>query len=151
MTSQDREPAISDNIPFVTRALDEIAKHLALRRPKVFLGFSQGTAMAYRTAFLSVHQCDGLIALAGDAPSQEANTSVQAASALAIPRVLIGRGVNDTWCDESKLEIDVARLTGMGSRVETCVFDGLHEWTDAFRSAAADFLRELLGTCHDKT
>ncbi len=151
MTSQDRDLAISDNIAYVTRAIDEVGRHLALRRPTVFLGFSQGTAMAYRTAFLSIHGCDGLIALGGDTPSEVQTASVQTASAPTIPRVLIGRGASDTWYDESKLDIDVARLTGIGTTVETCVFDGGHEWTDAFRRAAADFLRELLGTYHDKT
>ena len=151
MTSQDRDLAISDNIAYVTRAIDEVGRHLALRRPTVFLGFSQGTAMAYRTAFLSGHACDGLIALGGDAPSEVETAFVETTSATAIPRVLIGRGIKDTWYDDSKLETDVARLTGMGSRVETYVFEGGHQWTDEFRTAAADFLRELWGPSQDTT
>ena len=151
MTSQDRDLAISDNIAYVTRAIDEIRKHLSLTDPTVFLGFSQGTAMAYRAAWFSNQKCDGLIALAGDAPSDEETASVRAVSAQAIPRVLIGRGVNDTWYDEDKLGHDLAQLERMGSIVETCVFEGGHEWTDAFRSAAADFLRELRGPSQDKT
>ncbi len=144
----------------MTRAIDEIKEHLALEQPSepsesaeavapfaptVFLGFSQGTAMAYRAAWFSNRKCDGLIALAGDAPSEVEDAS-RAESVQTIPRVLIGRGVNDTWYDGHKLERDVARVTAMGSSVETCVFDGGHEWTDVFRSAASVFLKNLAGS-----
>ncbi len=150
MTSQDRDLAISDNVAYVTRAIDEIRKHLGLgvlTGPTVLLGFSQGTAMAYRTAWCSPYfsdlRCDGLIALAGDAPSaidSESKAASKAESTRPLARVLIGRGTNDTWYDEQKLESDVDRLTKMGSTVETCIFEGGHEWTDEFRTAAGVFL-----------
>ena len=151
MTSQDRDLAISDNIGYVTRAIDEIRKRLSLMAPTVFLGFSQGTAMAYRAAWFSNRKCDGLIALAGDAPSDEETASALATPAQAIPRVLIGRGVTDTWYDEDKLGHDVAQLERMGSIVETCVFEGGHEWTDEFRTVTRVFLDELSAPSQGKT
>jgi hypothetical protein len=58
-------------------------------------------------------------------------------------RVLIGRGRDDDWYDQSKLESDLARLEQMGWDVETYVFDGGHEWTPEFCAACRDFLRGL--------
>src|SRR5947207_4557831 len=61
MTSQDRERAIRDNIDYV-RSI--VAEFPAPRR-LVFLGFSQGVAMAYRAA--SIHpNTSAIIALAGE-------------------------------------------------------------------------------------
>lgn len=138
MTRQDRDLAIADNIAYVTQTVDEVNEQLDCSSPTVFVGFSQGTAMAYRAACLSTLTCDGLIALAGDVPSD-----VEIVAARKIPSVLIGRGTNDAWYDEPKLENDIARLTRMGSTVETCIFDGGHEWTDAFRTACGLFLERL--------
>ena len=139
MTSQDRDLAISDNITYVTTAIEQVRMHVDHRPPTAFIGFSQGTAMAYRAACSPNLQCDGLIALAGDVPAD-----VEEPSTEPIPRVLIGRGKNDTWYDDPKLETDIARLTRMGSVVETCVFDGGHEWTDSFRAAAGVFLASII-------
>lgn len=138
MTKQDRELAIEDNIRYVGRTLEEIKSRFDVAGPVVFLGFSQGTAMAYRAAGFAGHECTGLIALAGDMPPE-----LTSADARAIPRVLIGLGTRDTLYNVSKLESDVARLEGRGTVVETCVFEGGHEWTAEFRAAARDFLRSL--------
>src|SRR3954453_16521180 len=46
MTGQDREQAIADNIEYVRRVVDQLGVYEKL----VFLGFSQGAAMAYRAA-----------------------------------------------------------------------------------------------------
>lgn len=136
MTKQDRELAIQDNVKYVGRALRAARAELEVERPTVFLGFSQGTAMAYRAAGFAGHACDGLIALAGDMPPELA-----AEDARPIPKVLIGLGTEDTWYDRSKLESDLARLQAKGTSVETCIFDGGHEWTAEFRRAARDFLQ----------
>ena len=138
MTKQDRELAIQDNIRYVGAVLDEAKRQLEISGPTAFLGFSQGTAMAYRAAASAGHVCDGLIALAGDLPAEPA-----ADQARTIARVLIGLGTEDTWYDQAKLEKDVARLHSRGTRVETCVFRGGHEWTAEFRAAARDFLQGL--------
>ncbi len=140
MTKQDREQAIEDNIDYIKRALDRAKGELEIAGPTVFLGFSQGTAMAYRAASRAGHRCDGLIALAGDTPPE-----LVSGGATVIPRVLIGRGTKDDWYGQAKLESDLARLQSRGTDVSTCVFEGGHEWTAEFRGATRDFLRSLSG------
>src|SRR5581483_6566157 len=78
MTRQDREAAINDNIEYVRRVIATFAEAETI----VFVGFSQGAAMAYRAA--STIRCSAVAALGGDLPPD-----VDGAK---LPRVLIGRG-----------------------------------------------------------
>ena len=128
MTSLDRELAIADNVVYIRRAL------AALPQPKtlVFIGFSQGASMAARAA--AAIRCDGLIILGGDIPPDVK------ASAIRLPPVLLSRGVRDEWYTNEKFKDDLRFLEGRTS-VTQLVFDGGHEWTDAFREAASTFLR----------
>jgi predicted esterase len=130
MTHMDREHAITDNLEYVRRVVSELGN----LRPLVFLGFSQGAAMAYRAA--SHIPCDGLIVLGGHVPSDvAAQDPVQLP-----PRVLVARGERDEQYDAERLEKDLRFLRTV-STVTTCVFDGGHEWTGEFRSAVGEFLR----------
>jgi predicted esterase len=138
MTKQDRLLAIDDNIRYADRAIEAAKQEVATSRPLVYLGFSQGTAMAYRAAVGTSHPFNGIIALAGDVPPE-----LPAEPRDSDTRVLIGRGRDDDWYDQSKLESDLARLEQMGWDVETYVFDGGHEWTPEFCAACRDFLRGL--------
>ena len=133
MTRQDRGLAIADNVGYVTAVVAAVSLEFQLRTsPMVFAGFSQGVAMAYRAA---AHiRCNGVIALAGDVPPDVTQP---------LPEVLIGRGSQDDWYTDDKVAADVARLRGRSRHVETCVFAGGHEWTDAFASAAGAFLERL--------
>jgi hypothetical protein len=76
------------------------------------------------------------VALGGDVPPElfEGTPS--------LPPVLIGRGVREDWYTAEKLEQDFKLLSAVTS-VSTCVYDGGHEWTDEFRSAAGEFLARL--------
>jgi predicted esterase len=104
--------------------------------PIAFIGFSQGGAMAYRAA---AHLgADGLIILAADVPPD-----VAALPGLRLPRVLIGHGTADRWYTREKHDADVAALTGLQVAIESCVFDGGHEWTPAFYEAAAAYLTRM--------
>jgi len=134
MTKLDRELAIVDNVRYVGEALTDMRNRVSVAGPTVYLGFSQGTAMAYRAAAASVGDCEALVALAGDVPAE-----IGAGSTPGL-RVLLGRGKADTWYDEAKMETDLARLRSMGAEAETCVFDGGHEWTPTFRRACKEFL-----------
>jgi predicted esterase len=117
----------------VTALREELAPAPVL----VVAGFSQGVAMAYRAA-AALEGCSGVIALAGDVPPE--------VDPAGLPRVLLGQGEGDTWYADEKREGDLARLAEASVPVETCVFDGGHEWSDEFYAAAGRFLRRIAAT-----
>ena len=129
MTRLDRELAIADNIAYVRSVLEWFHQSKTV----VFAGFSQGGAMAYRAAS-DFGRAAGLIVLASDVPPDVTSN---------LPPVLIGRGALDDWYTDEKLKKDLSSLAGR-AEVKTIVFDGVHEWTDAFRSAAGEFLSSVL-------
>jgi predicted esterase len=138
MTRQDRELAIEDNTRYVGQVLARVKEQLEVGEPLVFVGFSQGTAMAYRAAAGSGHPAQGLIALGGDVPTEILERDLGG-----FPRVLIGRGTEDKWYDAGKMEHDVDLLGTADIVPETCVFEGGHEWTGEFYRAAGQFLASL--------
>lgn len=141
MTKQDRELAIQDNVAYVAAVLDELKRDSGREEPPLVLaGFSQGVAMAYRTAALAGHACRGLIALAGDVPPDLGERDLPG-----FPKVFLGRGTEDEWYNEEKMVNDVELLKSKSVEVETCVFDGGHEWTGEFYRAAGRFLEEMVG------
>jgi len=124
MTSQDRDRAIADNKDYVRSIVAEFPPPRAL----VFLGFSQGAAMAYRAA--SVHSnTTAIIALGGDVPPDVDGP---------MPPTLIGRGTREDWYTDEKLKKDLSIL-GSDTQVDTCVYEGGHEWTEEFRAVAGAF------------
>src|SRR5258706_4600530 len=130
MTSLDRELAIEDNRAYV-RA---IVAHFPQPRQLVFIGFSQGVAMAYRAAAGS--SATGVVALGGDVPPELFERTPS------LPPVLIGRGTNEDWYTAEKFEKDFKFLSSV-TAVSTCVYDGGHELTDAVPRAAGGFLGKL--------
>lgn len=132
MTRQDRDLAIADNLAYVRSVIAALPPSRAL----VFLGFSQGAAMAYRAAAWA-HQAAGVIALGGDVPPD-----VKADASAKLPPVLVARGERDDWFTDEKLKKDLSYLEAT-TTVRSLVFDGGHEWTDEFRAAVGDFLRRL--------
>lgn len=123
MTKQDRELAIEDNLRYVQQVL------AALPRPQIliFLGFSQGAAMAARAA--SATPSNGLVLVGGDIPP-ELDPST-------LPPIFIGRGERDDWYSEEKFKKDLSSVPN----ATTCVYDGGHEWTEELRGAVGEFLR----------
>lgn len=140
MTRQDRDEAIADNVTYVDRAIDALAPRAGSRGRLVFVGFSQGAAMAYRAARLGRHHATGVIALGGDIPP-EVKTP---AGARPWPRVLIGAGDAETWYTPAKVAADEAFLESGGIEHEIVRFRGGHEWTDEFRAAAGRWLARAL-------
>lgn len=137
MTSQDRELAIEDNIAYVGSVLREIREE-ASAVPLAVLGFSQGTAMAYRAAAFCGVPVAGVVALGGDVPPELGELD-----GLPFDRVLIGRGRDEEWYSAGKLAEDVALLEAQGLAAQVFEFDGGHEFTDDFREEASRFLRSL--------
>lgn len=132
MTSLDRDLAIADNIGWVRRVLGDLPKPRTL----AFIGFSQGATMAARAAAYC-GPAAGLILLGGDIPPD-----IHHDPAIVLPPVLLARGTTDDWYTDEKFNKDLKYLQGR-TRVTPLVFEGGHEWTDAFRQAAAEFLRKL--------
>ena len=130
MTKLDRELAVEDNLSYVRNVLAS----LPTPRRLVFSGFSQGASMAARAA--AQVECAGLIMLGGDVPPDVKSNDGQ------LPPVLLARGTRDDWYSEEKFAADLAFLR-MKTRVTPCIFDGGHEWSDAFRAAAAEFLAAI--------
>jgi predicted esterase len=135
MTREDRELAIADNLAYVRSVVDEVMREPG-PGPLVYVGFSQGVAMAYRAAAFAGAACDGLILLAGDLPPDVA----PAASRL--PPLLVGRGRDDRWYTADRAGADITALTRAGVHVEEHVFDGGHEWHASFVMRAGRFLDE---------
>lgn len=133
MTRQDRELVIADNVNYV-RA---VVAALPPAKTIVVEGFSQGAAMAYRAA-ANLDRVAGAIILGGDVPPDVDGP---------LPPLLIGRGERDDWYTDEKLKKDLKSLAGRAT-VKTAIFDGVHEWTDAFRSAAGEFLSSVLTGQH---
>jgi predicted esterase len=144
MTRQDREHAIADNVEYVNRALDAVTAVAPLApspEPQaVFVGFSQGVAMAYRAAILGRHRAAGVIALGGDIPPELKNQHERPWCP-----VLIGAGAADPWYTAAKVDADAAFLQSAGVAHEVVRFAGGHEWTDAFRQAAGAWLERVVG------
>lgn len=140
MTREDRELAIADNIAYVNAALDRALSSTRAQR-LVFVGFSQGVAMAYRAALAGARPAAGVIALAGDIPPELRG---DAALRQPWPRVLVGVGDREEWYSSDKVAHDVGFLSAKGVDHSLVRFDGGHEWTDGFRKAAGEFLAELL-------
>jgi predicted esterase len=141
MTRQDRDQAIADNVAYVDRAIDAALEApstvIGTLPPIVCVGFSQGAAMAYRTAVLGNRTSAAVIALSGNVPPD-----LDLAHA---PPVLIGVGARDTWYTVEKVRADTARLEAAGVSHEVVTFEGGHEWTDEFRVAVARWLDRARG------
>jgi predicted esterase len=138
MTRQDRELAIADNVRYVSDVVEAVAREWPVTPTLVFSGFSQGVAMALRAAASSRRAVSGAVISGGDVPPE-----IDDAALSRVPRVLISRGVHDTWYTDEKFRKDVARLRGAGTVVVAHEFDGGHEWAPPLVEAAADFLGSL--------
>ena len=138
MTKEDREHAIADNVEYVGRVLTTIADETGITRPMIYVGFSQGVAMAFRAAAFVQRPCDAIVALASDVPPDVAPV------AATLPPTLLGRGDRDEVYPASQAAKDLGLLQSAGVRVEECVFSGGHLWTPAFIEKSAHFIDELL-------
>ncbi|HET9705094.1 MAG TPA: hypothetical protein VFP85_13720 [Vicinamibacterales bacterium] len=138
MTKEDRELAIADNVAYVAKVLNAVSADPGLARPLVYVGFSQGVAMAYRAAAEAQRAADGLIALAGDVPPDVVPFATM------LPRTLVGRGTGEEWYTAERCAADMQALTAAGVEATEFVFEGGHEWTEAFLERSRQFLDELL-------
>jgi predicted esterase len=138
MTREDREQAIADNLGYVNRVVSGALEAVGDDATVVFLGFSQGVAMAYRAAVMGDRRAGGLIAIGGDVPPD-----VKAASADRFPPILIAAGQSDEWYTAAKVEADEVFLRAHGLRHEVFRYRGGHVWTAELRDRLRQVLDEL--------
>lgn len=138
MTSQDRELAIEDNTGYAADVLDTLAREFGEPSAIVLAGFSQGVAMAYRSALHGRRPCAGLVTVGGDTPPE-----LHGGGARSWPRVLKLTGTADAWYTPARLESDAAIVRAAGAEVATQVFEGGHEWGEPVVAAVREFLTRL--------
>lgn len=139
MTSQDREEMIDDNLRYTRSVVTEAVHLTGEPQALVYLGYSQGAAMAWRAAMLGGRRIDGLITFGGDVPPEFAVRPVGEC-----PPVLLGRGRLDTLYSSSRFASDLEMLAARFVPVEPCETDGGHEWSDTFGEEAGQFLSRLV-------
>ena len=138
MTRLDREAAIRHNVQYVEKVLDRELGSEDFGPPLVFMGFSQGTAMAYRAAAGVERLCQAVVALGGDVPPELVDGTLSG-----LPVALVGRGSRDDWYSEEKLARDLEHLSDQGVDARAVRYEGGHEWTDGFRATLGRFLEGL--------
>jgi len=135
MTKEDRELAVADNIAYVRQVLDAVRAEFPTGRSLVFVGFSQGTAMAFRAA---AHvQASGLIVVGADVPPDVATGTL-----MPLPPLLYGRGNRDELYTAEHHARDLAALERLGAQVRSIGFNGGHEMTADVLATCGEYLRE---------
>ena len=136
MTRQDREAAIADNIEYVSGCLAEVEATWPISPGLIFVGFSQGVAMAFRAAAHSTRAVAGVNAVGGDVPPELEPVDLQR-----IPAALIVRGKDDHLYAAEQFARDAERLRQSGVNVSTFESSSGHEWSSDISAAASGFLR----------
>lgn len=140
MTRELREEAIEDNLVYLRAILDRVRPRFGWRVPVVYLGFSQGTAMAWRAAVRGGHGGSAVVALGGDLPPDLAALPLDHPFP---PRALLLRGDRDEWYTPEKLAADQAALAGRPLAVEVSVYSGAHAWTAEVHARIGELLEGL--------
>ena len=136
MTREDREEAIADNVGYVSAALDAVPHDGSTR--VVYVGFSQGVAMAFRAGLLGTGRSAGIVAVGGDVPPELLENA-----AIQFPAVFLARGLRDEWLTPERFDRDVGALTMRGVALTTKVYDAGHEWNAEVAHAIGDFLNTI--------
>jgi predicted esterase len=136
MTREDRELAIADNVAYVDAVVTAVAAAHPFER-LVFVGFSQGTAMASRAAAHAGERCHGLVLLGGDIAPEVLSARAR------LPRTIIGRGTSDTYYRAETFAADSEALEERGVLGAAIEFTGGHEFGPMFRAAAGALIQSL--------
>ena len=136
MTRQDREEAIRDNIAYIDNVIDATR---VKDEPIVYVGFSQGVAMAFRAAVRGKAKAAAVIGVGGDVPPEllsDANSW--------FPRVLVLRGARDDWYTAKKMGQDYRALRPRADHVQMTEYEGGHEWSADVTRAAEEFIAKVV-------
>ena len=138
MTRQDRDAAISDNVLYVDRVVTALTREHGEIRSLAFAGFSQGVAMAYRAAIRGRHRAALVAVTGGDLPPE-----LKEPGERDWPPVLAATGARDPVYTPAALETDLGVLRTRSPHVESLVFDGGHEWSEAVTNTTRERLTAL--------
>ncbi len=136
MTREDREEAIADNLAYVSAALEQVPHDHSTR--VVYIGFSQGVAMAFRAGLLGVARTLAIAAVGGDVPPELLTNA-----GLQFPAILFTRGARDEWLTQARFDRDAGAMAARGVALTTKVYDGAHEWNAEVSQTIGDFLETL--------
>lgn len=124
MTREGREAEIRDYVAY----LDAVREHIIgaiPRSPRVtILGFSQGTATAFRWAVQGGTPPERLILWGGGAPDDHDPDRIR--KALAGTDITLVTGTEDTYATPAALERDAEALRALGLQASVVTFDGGH-------------------------
>lgn len=122
MTREARETDIRDYVAY----LDRVREQFVPAGARLYaLGFSQGTATAFRWAVLGAAAPDVLILWAGEVPPDV--DLVPAAGRLRNTRLIVVYGRQDELVPEVMLRTQLTRLDEAGIKYELHAYDGGHE------------------------
>jgi len=139
MTSQDREDAIEDNLRYVRSVVTEAIHNNGEPQALVYVGYSQGVAMAWRAALLGARLIDGLAVFGGDVPPEFGVRPLTQC-----PPVLLGRGRDDTYYSAEQFRADLDMLARRFVVVEPYEGAGAHAWTAAMGEELGAFVSRLI-------
>lgn len=139
MTSQDREQAVEDNLRYVRSVVTEAIHQAGEPQALVYVGYSQGVSMAWRSAILGARRVDGLAVFGGDVPPELAVRPLGQC-----PPVLIGRGRDDHRYTAAHLRADLDMLAGRHVAVEPYEVAGGHAWSAAVGREIGGFVTRLV-------
>lgn len=139
MTSQQREEAIDDNLRYVRSVVTEAIHQNGEPRALVYVGYSQGVAMAWRAAVLGARRVDGLAVFGGDVPPE-----LGVRPLTQCPPVQIGRGRDDSLYTAAQFRADLDMLASRFVAVEPYEVAGGHAWSDQVGREVGAFVRRLV-------
>ena len=139
MTSEHRDDAIEDNLRYVRSVVTEAIHQSGEPQALVYVGYSQGVAMAWRAALLGARRIDGLAVFGGDVPPEFGVRPLTQC-----PPVLIGRGRDDTRYAAAQFRADLDMLAGRFVAVEPYEVAGGHAWSAAVGREIGGFVTRLV-------
>ena len=124
MTSYGRENTIEDLMNYMRRLVDVIAKSNTFDENRVFsLGFSQGSALAFRFAAAGILPVRGVVACGGDLPP---DVAARLGDLTPFPALIV-HGKEDPAMSFEKAREGEQQLRDAGFPVDTDYFTGGHE------------------------
>lgn len=137
MTSLDRENAILDNIAYVKSVVDSLLSSTKRGRFVCFAGFSQGSAMAWRSA-CHYDGSSAVVAVGGDIPPELTLDQISR-----LKRALVARGEHDRRYPVDRLRKDLERLRGANCPTTVVQTEGGHAWGEGLDGSVSRFLEQI--------